>query len=266
MPDFRDVALGKREPKHDPRTFKLARYLDTSGYRPPAAAAVPGYTPPSSRHWDAAITGSAWGMLGNDNVGDCTCATVGHMTQAWRANDEGISPSTVTAEDALALYSAITGYDPHRPDTDQGAYCLDVLNYWRKRGIGTRPAATAFVQVDLKNTAEVKAAVDLFGGLYLGLSLPASAQRQAVWSAPVCRWCPRSRPGSWGGHAVPIVAYSSSRLWCVTWAQTQPMTWGFLRRYGDEGYAVLHEDWVGADALAPVGFDFARLQSDLTAL
>lgn len=259
---YPDVKLGKKEQKVDARTLRLGKYLDARYEAPPQATAA-GYEPPSSRHWDTPVKGAAWGMLGNDTLGDCTCATVGHMTQAWRANDEGVDPSLVTTEDVVSLYSAWTGYDPRDPNTDQGAYCLDILNHWRRQGLGNRPPIQAFVQVDLKDNRQVKAAIDLFGGLYLGVGLPISAQRQDVWKVPLCRWCPNSQPWSWGGHAVPAIAYSSKRLWVVTWSQIQPITWGFLRRYCDEGYAVLSSDWTGLDAVAPVGFNLTQLQIDL---
>jgi hypothetical protein len=68
------VQLGKLEPKRDPRTLRLATYLPDD-YRPPVS------------HWDLRMPLNGWGMMKNDEIGDCTIATVGHMIQAWTSND-----------------------------------------------------------------------------------------------------------------------------------------------------------------------------------
>ncbi len=70
-----------------------------------------------------------------------------------------------------------------------------------------------------------------------------------------------STPGSWGGHAVPVIAYDASGLTCITWGALKRMTWAFWDAYCDEAYACLSRDW--AAARAPSGFDWAALDADL---
>jgi hypothetical protein len=251
MTDHRAMRLGKQPPKHDRRTLTLAKYL------------APGVTPPTA-HWDN-LPAKGWGMMANDTVGDCTCATAGHMLQAWTSSDAPHVPLTATDDQVLAAYSAVTGYTPSNPDSDQGAYCLDVLNYWRHTGIAGRQVV-AYMKVDPTNDTEIRTAIWAFGGCYLGLALPLTAARQDVWSVPLCRWCGKSRPGSWGGHAVPLVAYNKSRLWCVTWGEAKQLTYGFVHRYCDEAYAILSTDWTGQDRLSPSGFDHDALLADLNAI
>jgi hypothetical protein len=158
-------------------------------------------------------------------------------------------------------------YDPATGANDNGAYCLDVLNLWRKQGIGGH-RIEAYMKIDSANRDQIKAAVHGFGGCYLGVALPETAgrqwaDRQHPWTMPLCRICPSAQPGSWGGHAVPIVAYTSKYVWCATWGTTQRMSWAFLAHYCDEAYAVLSKDWAGEDLRAPNGFDYLRLQADL---
>ena len=43
------------------------------------AAHLTGATPPPLAHWAAVPT---WGMLGNDEWGDCTCAADGHLAES----------------------------------------------------------------------------------------------------------------------------------------------------------------------------------------
>ena len=83
----------------------------------------------------------------------------------------------------LGAYSAITGYDPATGDNDTGAVETDVLNYWRKTGVAGHKIL-AYAALEPGNTQHVRDAIDLFGGAYIGLALPISAQRQAVWSVP----------------------------------------------------------------------------------
>ena len=76
-------------------------------------------------------------------------------------------------------------------------------------------------------------------------------------------------PGSWGGHAVPVVAYDSRSLTVVTWGALQTMTWGFWAAYCDEAYAILSPDYLeqkGGQSIAPSGFNLTQLRDDLADL
>jgi hypothetical protein len=246
------MKLGKLPPRHDPRTLKLARYLTAA--LPPA---------PAAKDWASASRVAYWPMMLNDQLGDCVIAAKGHEVQLWTA----LAPPhrTVTLADAaiLAGYEAVGGYEPGRPETDNGCNMLDALNYFRQTGYGGRKI-DAFAQVDPKNADHVRAAVNLFGVLEAGLQLPASAQAQlgGVWDVTTG---PDAEPGSWGGHCVPVVAYSAEGLDCITWGGRQRMTWRFFTTYCDESYCLLSPDWI-AGQKAPNGFDLAALRADLAAV
>lgn len=253
------MLLGKLAPRDDPRTLQLANYL--TGELP---------KPPYRIQWSKAVT--SWPMMANDRVGDCTCAAAGHMIQAWTAN-AGESPFrfvpatglVLTDAEILAAYGAITGYRPDDPSTDRGAVELDVLNYWRKTGVGGHQIA-AYAALEPQNRQHVELGVDLFGGVYIGLALPLSAQQQRVWSVPPGGLHGKGQPGSWGGHAVPVLDYDAHGLTCVTWGSLKRMTWGFWAAYCDEAYALVSQDWIAAAGKAPSGFDLAELQADLAAI
>jgi hypothetical protein len=244
--------LGKLPVKRDPRTLQLANYLRPEAL-PPA---------PPSIQWGDKVP--KWALFANDRVGDCTCAAAGHLIMDWTAND---SPKMVTPSDKeiLATYSAITGYDPKTGANDTGAYALDVLNHWRKKGVAKRKIL-AYAALEPGNQGHVKDALYLFGGCYLGLSLPITAQGQKVWSVPPGGAQGEGMPGSWGGHAVSIVGYDPRGLSVVTWGAVKHMTWGFMDAYCDEAYAVLSGDWTGADRRAPNGVDLKALREDLIAV
>jgi hypothetical protein len=241
--------LGKRPARHDTRTLQMANYLELPVI-------------PAARDWTTKAAAN-WGMMLNDTLGDCTCAATGHLTQAWTSN-AGTKEITFPDQAILKAYEAVGGYQPGKPETDRGAVELDVLRYWRKTGIGGT-TIDAFVALEPKNHLHVQAAVELFGGSYIGVALPVSAQRQAVWSVPPGGPTGTGAPGSWGGHAVVIEAYDQHGLTCITWGQKKKMTWGFWDAYCDEAYALLSELWAGKKP-APSGFNLAALQADLKAV
>jgi hypothetical protein len=244
--DHSRMKLGKKPARHDPRTLQMANYLEL-----PAI--------PAKQDWTQKAT-SNWGMMLNDQLGDCTCAAIGHIIQAWTSN-AGPKEITVADQAILKAYEVVGGYQPGKPDTDRGAVELDVLRYWRKTGVDGHKI-DAFVALEPKNHAHVQAAVDLFGGAYIGVALPISAQKQHVWSVPPGGPNGTGAPGSWGGHAVVVEAYDSHGLTCITWGQKKRMTWSFWDAYCDEAYATLSELWAGKKP-APSGFDLAALKADL---
>jgi hypothetical protein len=242
--------LGKLLPKHDVRTLQFANYLETS--------ILP--SPPVTYSWSAKV--KKWGMMKNDTIGDCTIAAAGHLIEEWTADNGKLFTPTDTQ--IIQAYSAITGYNPKTGANDNGAVETDVLNYWRKSGIAGHKIF-AYAGLEPGNHNHVQDSVYLFGGCYIGLALPVSAQSQNVWSVPPGGATGQGAPGSWGGHAVPVVAYDNSTLTIVTWGQLKKMTWGFWDAYCDESYAIISPDFLNKNK-APNGFDLAALTSDLKAI
>lgn len=235
---------GKLPKRDDPRTLQFAKY----------ATALP--KPPKSVDFGA--IGQPWGMMGNDCVGDCTCAAAGHLLLVWAryALNQAI---TVSTADVLKAYSAITGYDPADPSTDRGADMLDVLNYWRTTGIAGHKIG-AFVEIDPANKTHVQQAIWLFGGVYAGVELP----NNVLPSGSIPPWTKTNgKANPENGHCVPYVAYTGSEFDPVTWAAKIKASWSFEHKYTSEAYAMLSPDWRDH---CPDGFDGAALDADLAAL
>jgi hypothetical protein len=242
------MKLGKLPARKDHRTLRMARYLTAA--LPPAPAAV---------DWTTGVTFPA-GMMLNDQLGDCTCAAIGHAVQVWTA----AAGEEVTVPDAvvLGLYEAACGYNPADPSTDQGGVELDVLNYVRDRGTASPVAVptmlSAFVACQPENREHIKQAIHLFGGAYIGLALPLTAQGDGDWTMQLGGG-PSAMPGSWGGHAVFVPAYDADGLICITWGVKKRMSWDFWDAYCDEAYALLSPLW----KVTQPGFDVASLTADL---
>lgn len=218
--------------------------------------------PPPSADWISTVPSGAWGMLGNDAVGDCTCAGVAHQRIGTVYTNQGETLAVTTAE-TLALYSAVTGYTPDDPSSDRGALCQTVLEYWRRHGfLGEKPVA--FAKVDVSNADEVRQAISLVGQLYCGFDVPSSAMDQFDAGQP---WDVVRGAQIEGGHCVTVGAYDADGLTCVTWGQTQRMTWRFFEKYFDEAWVVL-----GPDDINPATgedrdkLNLAALEADFRAL
>ena len=241
--------LGKLPPlpEADAPRLKLARYL----------APAP---PPSAVDWYSKV--AAWPMYLNDQIGDCTCAEVGHQIESASTYGESTTVE-LTDADVLALYEAVSGYRPSDPATDRGAVIQRVLGYWRRTGVAGH-RLLAFAQVDHTNLPEVEQAVGLFGSLDLGMQVPAVAMTQTQAGQP---WDVTGNDGAIeGGHCIELVGYDPTYAYVVTWGAIQKMTWAFWTKYVDESWAAILPEWLNAQGTDPQGLDLAALGADLTAL
>jgi hypothetical protein len=238
-------------PVQDPRTLRFAAYLKRS-------------LPAAPLKIDYGSKVKDFGMLANDQVGDCTCAGILHMIMLW-ASQFG-HERHFTDEDAIALYSRLCGYVPGHPETDQGGVEIEILKAWRKSPIaGTE--ILAFASVDPRNWEHVKLAHWLGGSLYMGIALPLSAQDETIWQST------QDVPGGWGGHCTITSAYAEKGgfgcaryLECVTWGERKKMTPAWVAKYCDELWVPITPDWFGPDGKAPNGFNQAQLFDDLASV
>jgi len=231
--------LGKHPKKTDHRTLMFARYM----LKLPAPYLVVDH---------ASKLGTSIGMMGNDKYGDCTVAAAGHQIQSWTAySGDGI----LTLSDAaiLAAYKVLSA-------NDDGAYMLDVLNYWRKTGIGG-DKIEAFVETGTGDLTQAKLAIEYFGSLYIGMSLP-DTNTFGPWNVLEPTW----KPNPNNGHCVALVGYDDTKKMfkVCTWGEVWDMSYAWYQKYVDESYAVLNDiELSKASGKSPEGFDWTALQDDL---
>ena len=207
-----------------------------------------------------------WGMLGNDRVGDCVLAGGAHETMLW--NREAGIHVDFTDEGVLSDYSAITGYNPNDPNTDQGTDPRQAFDYRRSTGLvdaaGKRHTLGAYVALEPGNWDQLLEATYIFSGVGIGVEFPSSAMDQFNQGKP---WSVVSgNVPIEGGHYIPAIGHaSSSTVTIVTWGKAIHMTRGFYEKYCDEAYALLSPEYL-KDGKSPEGFDLTALQADLAAL
>jgi hypothetical protein len=248
MADHSQMKLGRKAIKTDTRTLALGDYL-TPGLPPPPPAA----------DWTKGI--ADWGLMLNDQLGDCTIAGVGHAVQVWSINTGG--EVTMPDNTIESYYQQWDGYVPGNPNTDNGGVELDVLNDWQKQGFSGH-ALLAFADPKAANLVEIRQSIALFGGVYIGMALPLTAQSQDVWDV-VPGNSAKAKKGSWGGHCVFVPKYDEHGFTCITWGQLKTMTVAFWKKYCDEAHTLFGQDWVTAKG-TPSGFDQSLLEADLKAI
>ncbi|MCX8559756.1 hypothetical protein OS122_02435 [Mycolicibacterium mucogenicum] len=211
---------------------------------------------------------SDWGMLGNDQWGDCALAGPAHQTMLWTAEAGAQAPFT----DACVLqnYSDVTGFDPNagpsgENPTDQGTDVGQMAAFWRNTGMldanGQRHKIVAYVDLTPGDLRELWAATYLFQSVGLGFALPESAQDQFANGQP---WDVVRGSKVVGGHYVPAVGRAGGNGIGVTWGKSQPFTPAFYRKYNNQGIVAFSEEML-INARSIDGFDDQLLRSDLGA-
>lgn len=201
------------------------------------------YAPPASLDRYSSVPASTWGMDGNDTVGDCTCADVDHEVKTVQVA-AGNAEVASTSQEVLAAYSAITGYNPADPSSDQGAEMQDVRSYWQKSGFtlgGVDHKILLFAELAVSNLNLVKWALDQFGTVGLGVNLPDSAMDQFNAGQP---WTVVSNSAIDGGHAIALVGYDANWAYVLTWGQVQKVAWDWFAEYVEEAWTALTADFV----------------------
>ena len=207
----------------------------------------------SNLNWSGHVydlsTEQNWYIASGIIVHNCTIAAAAHMVQVWSAL---IGQETVPDPNSVVkMYFTITG------GPDVGANENAVLEYWSSNPLFDWAPSTYFA-CDPKDPSHIKTAASLFGGVYIGLQIPKSAQTQFRAHKP---WTVERHSPIEGGHAVNVVGYDSEGLTVVTWGAKQRMTWDFWAAYTDEAWCILPNDWERAP-----GIDWNLLEADIQLL
>jgi hypothetical protein len=169
---------------------------------------------------------TAWGMLGNDEYGDCTFAGRQHNRMAKAA----AAKLTETWETSAELVAEYLAYDHGQ---DDGAVIADLLLAWYRSG-----KILAFAPVDHTSPAQVDSAMQAFHGCYAGVSLTDDADELFSEGLP---WGSASvTPDPQDGHCIVKVKADGRQYdtW-VTWGAEQRSTLAWTRNCLDEAWALI---------------------------
>lgn len=253
---FNKFRGGKLPPQRPLKMAALGDFLDRSTSWPKV--------PPEG--WENAVKPSDWGMLGNDQWGDCAAAGIYHLIQGQAANSKIGRALYGTAAQALALYSAVTGFDPNagpsgENPTDQGTVLTQLLAHVQKNGLemtdengkAVTVEIVGWAALDISSVAQRRYGAYTFGGAYLGINCPEEAEEDTT------NWIDWPNSPIAGGHCITQEGEGAAGGQTVSWGQVIPTANSFYSAYLDEGYVVLSQAWLNVQEKSPTGLDLDAL-------
>jgi len=206
----------------------------------------------------------------NDQLGDCVIAGGYHILAVETGNATG-TPFHATPAQILADYSAIGGYVPGDPSTDNGCNLSTAIDYWTKKGFANGTKLLGAISLNARSQNDVKAACYLFENLKFGIALP------DAWIAPFPSgngfvWDVAGPANPNNGHDVIAYGYDARGVLIDSWGMKGLITWAAVAAYagpsaGGELYSVLTADQVAkGQTKAPNGVAWADLVAAFDAM
>lgn len=208
---------------------------------------------------------SNWQMLGNDTYGDCVAVTWANLRRlTTSALSTEVYPSWPEVE---AVYKT---QNPNFPSDDNGMDIQTLLQYLVKTGGPDGVKAVGFAAVDYTNPDEVKAAIALFGAVWVGLDVLDVNETEFSDGQP---WDYVPGASDVGGHSVLVGGYGTSPAGSapqlggdekfITWAQETSFTDAFWSNQVSECWAVIWPEHLGSREFM-AGVDLQQLAADYT--
>ncbi len=218
----------------------------------PASLAVP--TPPSSVN-----DGTPWGMLGNDQYGDCGVAGLEH-------GFECAASATKETEAFPSRGGAVSYYMTYTDGQDSGVVLSQYLAYVRQHGYFGH-TVDAYAPVAVHDVPTLQTATWLYGFSYTGITVYAGME-QAAQSTPDPCWVWDSSTltgGVVGGHCIPVVAYDDNYLYALTWGNVVAIAYPTWHQIADEAWGVITGELVARQGDGR-GISIDALRADLEGL
>jgi len=251
--------MGRRRPVARCPRFSLRNYLMKGMPAPPASCDY-------SKQGAKALSE----MYLNDQLGDCVIAGIGHVVGVLTGG--GSKQFIYTNAQITKLYSAIGGYVPGHPNTDNGCDEQTALNYWQHHGAPSGSHEIAgWISVDGTDPTEYRTALWLFENLYFGLELP-DKWVSPMPSAAGFTWDVAGPPNPNNGHCVVGVGYANKGVKICTWGMLGTLTDAAIDKYattvgsGELYTVVSHDALEKASQKAPNGFDWSQLVADFDSM
>lgn len=253
--------LGKKPHTPDGRDLMLAAYIDK--------AVLP--TPPETFTSAEVVQDGEWGMLLNDQLGDCVPAGISHAQLVLGRLGE--HHPEFGEHSVLAAYEEWGGYVPGDPSTDEGTDMRVAAKQWQRKGILDNHSqyhrSGAYLWLEPGNLEELFLASFIFKNGIIGYQLPRSAmeefdaaeaeRRRPIWDYDA------SSPIE-GGHCVPGFGRVAELFDSVSWGSRVGVSGAFIENYMDSGFTVVSSSMLGADGETPEGLDHEKLIADLKQL
>jgi hypothetical protein len=148
-----------------------------------------------------------------------------------------------TIDDVITLYKT---QNPNFPTQDDGMDIQTCLEYLHHVGGPDGTKAIAFARVNYSNLEEVKAALAIFGGLWIGIYVQRANMTDFSKGQP---WDYVSGSPNEGGHSVlggGYMSVPSNDVRFITWAQETGFTDNFWGKQVEEAWVVIWPEQLGS--------------------
>ena len=195
-------------------------------------------------------------ILGNDTEGDCIYAGGYHIVAVETGNAG--TPFHASLVQVNHDYSAVTGFKPGDPSTDNGGQMIDALNFWKKTGFANGTKLSGWMSVNPKDPVALRAACFLGENLYLGGGLP-DAYVNPFPSGNGFVWGPGT-PNPDNGHCIMSAKFDPTGIGIDTWGMTGTLTYDAVAEVFDEVYVLITPDQLAkGQTKAPNGVAWADI-------
>jgi hypothetical protein len=259
MRNGRQIKLGRRRPIARCPRLALRNYLRQS---------LP--TPPAAVDFTKAASSALANVYENDELGDCVIAGGYHVVGTLTGNAGDLF--TASNAQITADYSAIGGYVPGDPSTDNGCDEQTALNYWTQTGFQDGTKLLGWMAVDATNISEIQTALWLFENIYYGMELPDAWLGAHMPQTSGFVWDVAGRPDPSNGHCVCGVGYNAQGVTIDTWGLLGTLTYAATAKYAvasahGELYVMLSPDQLARGReIAPSGVAWSDLIADFEAM
>jgi hypothetical protein len=250
------VKLGRRRPVARQPQLSLKNYLKLP-------------SPPASADYSTPAMSVLSNIYLNDQLGDCVIAGGYHVVGVETGGAGDLF--TATNPQLIADYSAIGGYVPGDPSTDNGCNEQTALNYWTEHGFADGTKLLGSLAIDPSNQSELEASLYLFQNLFFGLELP-QHWVSPMPSAPGFTWDVAGASVPTNGHCVAGVGYDEAGVTIDTWGMLGTMTWKAIAKYCSKAnygdvYVMLTPDQLAkGQTRAPNGVNWTQLIADFNSI
>lgn len=244
--------LGRTAPPRGLQQLMLSNYLDMN--------TIP--DPPENVDFTGPAGVGLSKIYMNNRLGCCVISGFLHVKGLLTANSD--KEILYTDDQVVKDYSAVGGYVPGRPNTDQGCNEIDAINYYMTHGWPDGSKALGYLKVNPKDLKSCRVAAWLFEHLIYGCGLPntwlSPSGNGFVWQA--------GRNNSANGHCfITPGKYDGGGFGISTWGLVGSMTNQAMVTNIAECYVLLDESLVSKiNRKAPNGMDWAALIDDWNSL
>lgn len=174
---------------------------------------------------------NGWGMLGNNQYGDCGVAGLQHgfETTATITGEKEVWP---TDAKAVSYYLKFTG------GQDTGVVLSQYLAHVRSAGYYGQ-TVKAYAPVAVQDIPTLQTSIWLYGFAYTGITVYDGMQQAFAANETGCTWTTSELDQVDGGHCVPIIGYDDLYLYLVTWGQVVRVTYSCWHAIATEAWAAI---------------------------